>query len=108
MARQLKNTKLFKALRKDLIDQLERNGTIGAYYTDLVDDYMNMWLRKVALSEDVDERGEKVKSFKANGIVEIKNNDSIEMGLKINVQMLKLLAALKLEPSQSTGEDDEL
>ncbi len=108
MSKQLKNTKLYKAVRKDLIDQLERNGTIGAYYTDLVDDYMNMWLQKVALSQDVNDRGVRYETYSAQGVPIIKKNDSVEVGLKVNAQMLKLLAALKIEPSQAVGEDDDL
>ena len=52
----LKKTKLYKTIRKDLTDQLERNGTVGKYYFDLVEDYMDLWLTKVALVEDIQER----------------------------------------------------
>lgn len=34
----------YERIREDLIDQLERNGTVGGHYIDLVNDYMNMWI----------------------------------------------------------------
>ena len=34
---------LREKIRQDLLDQLESDGTVGQYYTDLVDDYMSMW-----------------------------------------------------------------
>jgi endo-alpha-1,4-polygalactosaminidase (GH114 family) len=36
-------SELYKEIRQDILDQLERNGTTGKYYLDLVDDYMDMW-----------------------------------------------------------------
>ena len=34
----------FQTIQKDLLDQLDRNGTVGEFYIDLVEDYMDMWI----------------------------------------------------------------
>lgn len=44
-------------IKKDLLDQLERNGVFGKQYTDLVDDYMALWDIKNKLIKDIQKRG---------------------------------------------------
>ena len=104
----LRKTKLYKTIRKDLSDQLERNGTIGKYYFDLIDDYMDLWLTKVALVEDIQERGVQVETVSASGVPQIKKNESVDLRIKVNAQMLRLLAELGIKPVQAGGEDDAL
>ncbi len=48
---------LRSGIKQDLLDQLERNGTTGKYYTDLVDDYMIAWDTKNQLAKDIASRG---------------------------------------------------
>lgn len=67
-----KRTKLYIGIRKDLLDQLERNGTIGQYYADLLDDYMDLWYTKQALVADIQARGVQVVSVSASGILSAK------------------------------------
>ena len=50
-------TKKYRSIRQDLLDQLERNGTCGEHYTDLVHDYMDLWVEKKLLAEDIRVRG---------------------------------------------------
>ena len=104
----LRKTKLYKTIKKDLVDQLERNGTIGKYYYDLIEDYMDLWLTKVALVDDIQTRGVKVDTFSASGVPRTKKNESIDLRIKVNAQMLKLLAELGIKPVQAGGEDDAL
>lgn len=99
---------LYRDIRQDLLDQLERNGTVGRYYTDLVDDYMDMWITKSLLVEDIQSRGVIVTYNNGGGQSGAKKNDSIEQRIKINAQMLKLLDSLGIKPSQTDGEPDEL
>ena len=40
-------------IEKDLLDQLERNGTVGEHYKDLVGDYMSLWDTKNLLAADI-------------------------------------------------------
>jgi len=97
------------AIRQDLIDQLARNGTVGEYYTNLVDDYMSLWDVKNALAADIKDRGSKV-SVTTSTSTNIKTNDSVIDLLKTNAQMLKLLDSLGIRPAQADGDpgDDEM
>lgn len=72
----------YERIREDLIDQLERNGTVGGHYIDLVNDYMNMWITKSQLDTDIKQRGVIAPYTNANGTVTMKKNESIELVLK--------------------------
>ena len=98
----------YQAIKQDLLDQLDRNGTFGKYYTDLVDDYMDMWVTKCLLVEDIKSRGVSVRWNNGGGQSGFKKNDSVDQRMKINAQMLRLLAELDIKPSQDQGEDDDL
>ncbi len=92
-------------VRQDLIDQLERSGTIGKHYTDLIDDYMNLWDIKNKLQADIKKRGAKVQVATASK-VNIKTNDSVIDSLKVNQQMLKILDSLGIKPANTDGDTD--
>ena len=96
-------------IRQDLLDQLDRNGTVGKYFTDLVEDYMKLWDAKNDLSEDVSARGAKVYIETAT-TRNLKTNDSVIDLLKTNAQMLKLLDSLGITPAPMDGDpgDDEM
>lgn len=107
MARTKRN-QLRQAIRGDLLDQLERNGSTGKFYEDLVEDYMALWDAKCGLISDIKDRGEKVKVYTATS-ENIKTNDSVTDLLRTNAQMLKLLENLGLKPSMDEGRfDDEM
>lgn len=101
-------SELFSEVKKDLLDQLDRNGTVGKFYEDLVGDYMDMWVTKCLLVDDIQRRGVTVKYDNGGGQKGLKKNDSIEQRIKINAQMLKLLSELGIKPSQVDGDGDEL
>jgi phage terminase small subunit len=95
-----------KEIKQDLLDQLERNGTVGNQYLDLVNDYMSLWEIKNKL----------IKDGKENPYTEWQNsetsfgrkkNDSIDQALKVNQQMLKILDYLDIKPSKQDGELDD-
>ena len=99
---------LYDEIKMDLLDQLERNGTTGKYYIDLVYDYMDMWVTKNLLVDDIQQRGVNVKYDNGGGQKGVKKNDSIEQRIKVNAQMLKLLNELGIKPTQGgDGCDDE-
>ena len=104
----LKLTGAYRAIRKDLLDQLERNCTTGRYYSDLVEDYMAMWTAKSLAIQDVRERGIVVYYDNGGGQCGKKKNDSVELQMKLNAQMLRLLSEMGIKPSQGDGDDDEL
>ena len=95
-------------IRKDLLDELERNGTVGKYYTDLVDDYMTLWDTKNLLKADVKERGAVVEYISNNGTVNKRKNESVGELVKVNDRMVKLLEALDITPDGAVTDDDEM
>lgn len=100
-------TKTYKEIRKNIIEQLERAGNDKQFYIDLVDDYMDMWATKQLLVEDIKDRGVRVEYDNGGGQKGFKKNDSIEQRLKVNAQMLKILAELNISPSELEGGDED-
>ena len=103
-------SKKAKAIKENIIDQLQRAGNDREYFLDLVDDYMDMYATKQLLVEDIKQRGVRVQYDNGGGQTGYKKNDSVEQRLKVNAQMLKLLTELHLTPSDIEGgdEDEEL
>lgn len=106
-AAKLKRCALYKTIRQDLLDQLRRNGTEGAYYADLVEDYMSMWVSKQLAAEDIQRRGIMVDYNNGGGQSGKKKNDSVEVQIKLNAQMLKVLSELGIKPTQGNGAGDD-
>lgn len=108
--KRLLQSEKYAKIKQDLLDQLERNETIGEYYTDLVDDYMDLWVTKCLLIEDIQRRGIIVKYDNGGGQKGKKKNDSVELMIKVNNQMLVLLSKIGIEPSNGSepgGDPDE-
>ena len=106
-ADKLINSETYQEIKKDLIDQLERNGTVGKYYYDLIDDYMSFWVDKCLLVEDIQKRGVVVTYNNGGGQSGKKRNDSIADKIKVNVQMINILNAIGIKPAQSDGDSDD-
>ena len=100
-------SELYTEIKTDLVDQLDINGTTGKYYLDLVNDYMDMWVTKCLLVDDIQQRGVTVKYDNGGGQKGNKKNDSIEQRIKVNAQMLKLLNELGIKPTQDGGGDGD-
>lgn len=96
----------YAEIRQDLLDQLARNGTVGKYYADLVEDYMSFWVDKCLLTDDIQTRGVVVTYNNGGGQSGKKRNDSITDKIKVNVQMLNILNALGIRPAQVEGDGD--
>lgn len=104
--KKIERSKLFKLIKKDLLDQLEANGTCGKYFEDLVDDYMTMYITKTLLATDIKKRGNPVVYDNGGGQKGFKKNESIELFHKTNAQMLKLISELGLRAIQQIGAGD--
>lgn len=100
-------SKKAKKIKEDMIDQLERSGFDTEFNRDLLDDYMDMYVTKQLLVEDIRKRGVRVEYDNGGGQKGIKKNDSVEQRLKVNAQMLKLLNELHLTPSEMDGGDPD-
>ena len=99
---------LYAEIRRDLLDQLDRNGVIGKQYIDLVDDYMDLWVTKCLLVDDIQHRGVNVVYQNGPDQHGVKKNDSVEQRIKVNGQMLKLLSEIGIKPVQTSGDGDDL
>ena len=95
-----------KAIKADLLEQLKSNGSTGSYYLDLVDDYMELYDIENKLYDDIKLRGVSVEYNNGGGQIGQKRNDSVDMLLKTNKQMLSILDALGIKPSKDGGEFD--
>lgn len=102
-----KGNEKYEAIKNDLTRQLEANGTLGEYYTDLVLDYMDLWVTKCMLVEDIGTRGLYVRYNNGGGQSGTRKNESVDQLVKVNAQMLKLLSELGIKPAQGGGEDDD-
>ena len=94
-------------VKKDLIEQLERNGTLGNQYLHLVDVYMCMFDITSNLIKDIEKRGVSVEWYNGGGQGGFKKNDSIAELNKTNAQMLKILSELGLKPTKVEVVDDD-
>lgn len=93
-----------------MLDNLTDRGLTDPIFTDMVEEYMELWDRRRLLAEDVKERGVTVYDNKRGGEAE---NRSITLGIQVSKQMLALYAALGFKDqamAATTGgeEDDEL
>lgn len=108
MPRKTKHEQLRDRIKQDLLDQLDRSGTVGTYYTDMVSDYIKLWDAKNLLIKDIEKRGVTVENITQAG-KNLKRNDSVVDLIKTNAQMLKLLNSLGISPAQiDGGADDEM
>lgn len=97
-----------KEIKADLLDQLERSSTTGKYYIDLVDDYMELYDTKKKLILDIKLRGVSVPYNNGGGQSGYKKNESVDLLIKVNGQMLKILDSLGIKPSQGGDLDVDL
>lgn len=109
---ELKNGLEYQNIRNDLLTQLSTAKIKGKHYTDLVEDYMSLWITKNLLIQDINSRGVSIAWNNGGGQCGRKKNDSVSELTKVNAQMLKLLNELGLKPADSIknvdDEDDEL
>lgn len=95
-------------IKKDLVNQLERNRVYGNHYLDLVNDYMSLWDIKNQLIQDIKKRGVSVPYQNGPNQSGHKRNDSIAELNKTNGQMLKILNELGLRASDIGPADDDV
>lgn len=95
-------------IQNDLLDQLDRNGVVGEFYIDLVNDYMAMWDVKNRLIADIEAKGVSIKYQNGENQWGYKKNDSVGELQRTNNQMLKLLDHLGLKPSKADTETFDL
>lgn len=96
---------LYTKIKEDLLSQLELKGLILEHYINLVDDYMNLWITKELLFQDIKKRGVVVKYDNGGGQKGTKRNESLTDITKISTQMLKILKDLALTPIEEKNKN---
>ena len=106
--KQIKRTKLYRNVRRSLIDQLERSGNDTPHFLDLVEDYMKNWIVKELAYRDIQERGTSVDYRNSETQYGTKKNDNVDILLKAEQQMIKILEMLNIKPDMGVDVDEEL
>lgn len=105
---QIMRSGTYRKIKKSLLEQLARSGNDDPHFLDMVEDYMKMYVTKELCSRDIEQRGVNVTSIGSKGQTVVHKNDSVDMMLKTNAQMLKLLDALGVKPDAVVEDDEEL
>lgn len=107
-AESIKRKKAYRTIKTSLVDQLVRSGNDTAYFLDLVEDYMKMYIIKELANADLLENGVTVEWRNSETQYGRKKNDSVDQILKTNLQMIKLLDMLGIKPDDGIEDDEEL
>lgn len=93
------NCALYKCIETDLKNQLIRQGADTAYTIDLIHDYMEFWVTKCLLEDDIRTRGVTILYNNGGGQKGRKKNDSVELKIKVTQQMTTILDKLSIKTS---------
>lgn len=99
--------KAFKDLRKAMIEKIASRGLEQTAYIDKVDEYMDFWVRRCELRDDVAARGLTVMDERGR----MSENRSVSLEIQVSRQMLALFTALGFKPDDFDGvygDDDKL
>ncbi len=104
----IRRTKQFLTLKKSMLDNLSARGLAEDVYRDKVDEYMDFWVRRRELQEDIAQRGLTVMDDRGR----ISENRSVSLEVQVSRQMLAIFSALGFKEDAVKGggsvEDDEL
>ena len=103
MVKIIKMSPKYRDIAADLIKQLKSKNANTPTLLSQIDDYMAMWVTKELLIMDIETRGSYVEYDNGGGQTGTKKNESVADLIKVNAQMLKLLDALEIKPSNSAG-----
>ena len=87
---------LAKELKKTMLDNLQARGLVDPVYVDKVTEYIDLWMRRQALKEDIEERGVTVLDEKRGVMTE---NRSVSLEVQVSRQMLAIYGALGFKAS---------
>ena len=110
MARNKENEEI-NQIKEDLLSQLIEQNKFGKDFESMIEDYITLEKTKRKLKKDIEEKGVRIEVKTGNGFTKEVKNDSVELFVKVNNQMLKIRSELGLnEPSQTPkdGEGDDL
>ena len=104
-----RRTKAYRRLREDLIANLEARGLVEGVYRDKAEEYLDLWVRRKQLRDDIAARGLMIFDRRSDRWCE---NRSVSLEIQISRQMLAIYNALGFRENPGTGRsaepDDEL
>lgn len=99
----IKQTKAYRELKKAMLDNLAARGLNDKPYTDKVEEYMDFWVRRQELRDDVAERGLTVVDDRGR----VSENRSVSLEIQVSRQMLNLFTALGFDPDDVKPPEDD-
>lgn len=97
-------TKAYKDLKKYMLDSLAQRGLNNPIYTDKVTEYMDFWVRRRQLKDDILARGLVVLDDRGRP----SENRSISMETQVSRHMMSVFCALGFDKCDHDNADDEL
>lgn len=94
-----KKTKNFRELKKSMLAVLARRGLKETVYMDKVDEYMDFWVRRCELRDDVNTRGLTVVDDRGR----LLENRSVSLENQTAKLMLSIFTALGFKPEDFNG-----
>lgn len=99
----------YRRLKKSLVQSCQARGLCEEAYMDKVEEYMDFWVRRQQLRDDVDERGIVVYDPKRGADVE---NRNVSAEVSVSRNMMAIYAALGFRDEAAKAaprdEDDDL
>ena len=98
--------KAFRTLKQAMLDNLAARGLDREAYADKVEEYMEFWVLRQELKEDIARRGLTVTDDRGRQT----ENRSVSLSVQVSRQMMALFTTLgfKVSDFMGTGGDDEL
>ena len=109
MAKDYARRKEYASLRQSMLANLSARGLDAELYRDKVQEYMDFWVRRQELRDDISQRGLTVMDDRGR----LSENRSVSLEIQVSRQMLAIFATLGFkEDALGAGgrcdDDDEL
>lgn len=102
----IKRSKKYKEIKNSLIKELKKANNDTPVFLDLVEDYMALYETKTLCLDEIKKKGVYVRYQNGKEQSGYKKNEMLDVILKVNAQMLKILEKLKIEVSEYLGYDE--
>lgn len=102
------NTKAYKELKQEMLDDLEARGLISRPYIDKVEEYMELWVQLKMLNEDIRNRGVSIEYQNGENQKGTTDNKSLGIAIRVSNQMLNIFSALGFRERAVKGKVDNL
>lgn len=103
----IKKSKKYRDIKNSLLETLEKSNNNTPYFVNLVEDYMSFYETKELAKAEIEEKGVMVEYQNGKNQNGYKKNDMIEVIVKVNAQMIKILDKLKINIDGDLGFDDD-